>query len=203
MSEKHEMTDVIFALSGQSLPADYAFALWHEVVRVLPWLEAKENAGILPLRSPEHGTDLWLPKRARLVLRIPADLAERAQQLSGQMLDVAGHALAVGEATERPFQPSPTLHAQLVASNVPEEEFLPAMASEMQKSGIAGKLICGKHHTLPGSAGRISGFSLVVHELKPQDALRLQSCGLGSERHFGCGLFIPYKVISNLDGQTG
>ncbi len=200
MNGKHEMTDVIFALSGQSLPADYAFALWREVVQVLPWLETEKDAGILPLRAPEHGTDLLLPKRARLVLRIPADRLEQAQLLSGQVLNVGGHALVVGEARERPFQPSPTLHAQLVASSVPEGEFLQAMASEMQKTGIAGKLICGKRHTLPGSAARISGFSLVVHELKPQDALRLQSCGLGGERHFGCGIFIPYKVIANLDG---
>ncbi|HEY5993788.1 MAG TPA: type I-MYXAN CRISPR-associated protein Cas6/Cmx6 [Gallionellaceae bacterium] len=196
------MTDVIFALSGRSLPADYAYALWREVARVLPWL-AEAGAGIMPLRAPEQGDDLLLHKRARLVLRIPAGLLEQARQLSGKSLDVGGHALAVGEARERPLQPSPTLHAQLVASSAPEDEFLQAMASEMQGHGIAGKLICGKHHTLPGSEGKISGFSLVVHELKPQDALRLQGCGLGGERHFGCGIFIPYKVITNLDGQTG
>jgi CRISPR-associated protein Cas6 len=194
------MTDVVFAISGRTLPADHAFALWREVTRVLPWLEAEKSAGILPLRAPEHGDDLLLSRRARLVLRIPADFLEQARQLSGQVLDVGGHTLAVEEARERPLQPSPTLHAQLVASSAPEEEFLAVMAAEMQESGIAGKLICGKRHALPGSAGKITGYSLVVHELKPQDALRLQWSGLGGERHFGCGIFIPYKVIANLDG---
>jgi Cas6 Crispr len=70
----------------------------------------------------------------------------------------------------------------------------------LKKSGIAGKLICGKRHILPGSGGKIAGYSLVAHELTPEDALSLQCCGLGGERHFGCGMFIPYKVIANLDG---
>ena len=199
----HEMTDVIFELSGRSLPADYAYALWREAVRILPWLEVEEQVGILPLRAPEHGDDLLLPKRARLVLRVPAGMLEEARQLSGQVLSLGGHALAVGGARERPLQPSPTLHAQLVASDTAENEFVAAMAGEMRRLGIAGKLICGKRHALPGSAGKITGYSLVVHELKPQDALHLQWRGLGGERHFGCGLFIPYKVIANLDGQTG
>ncbi len=198
-----EMTDMIFALTGSSLPADYAVSLWHEVVRVLPALEHEAAAGILPLRAPEHGSDLLLPRRARLVLRIPAVMQEEAQQLCGRKLDMEGYTLEVGECRNRPMQATPTLHAQLVASSSAEEDFLAAMAEEMHASDIAGKLICGKKHMLPGSDGRISGYSLVVHELKPQDALHLQWCGLGGERHFGCGMFIPYKVIANLDGQTG
>jgi CRISPR-associated protein Cas6 len=197
------MTDVIFPVSGNSLPPDYAMALWREIVRIVPGLEDKPSVGILPLRAPDHGSDLLLPKRAKLVLRIPSHMAGQVQQLSGQMLNVGGHALSLGEARERPLQPSPTLHAQLVASCATEDDFMAAMAVEMQQSGITGKLICGKQHTLPGSAGKISGFSLVVHELNAQDALSLQCIGLGGERHFGCGLFIPYKVIANLDGQNG
>jgi CRISPR-associated protein Cas6 len=194
------MIDVVFPLSGRILPADYAFVLWREVTRLLPWLEAEETSGILPLRAPEHGGDLLLPKRARLVLRIPEAFLAQAGVLSGQALDVGGHAIKAGEARERPLLPSPTLHAQLVASNAPEDEFLAAMGAEMRQLGIAGKLICGMRHALPGSAGKIAGYSLVVHELKPQDALRLQWQGLGGERHHGCGLFIPYKVIANLEG---
>lgn len=198
-----EMTDVTFALNGRSLPADHAYALWREVARVLPWLAAERQAGILPLRAPEHGDDLLLPRRARLVLRVPAALAQQARQLSGQVLDVGGHALEVGDARERPLQPSPTLHAQLVASAGPEQEFVAGTMKELRALGIGGKLICGKRYALAGSEGRISGFSLVVHELKPHESLRLQYTGLGGERRHGCGIFIPYKVIANLDGQTG
>lgn len=198
-----EMTDVTFALSGRSLPAGHAFALWREVARILPWLDAEPQAGILPLRAPEHGDDLLLPRRARLALRIPAGLVEQARQLSGRVLDVGGHALLVGEARERALQPSPTLHAQLVASAGSEDEFLAVMGGELRTLGIHGGLICGKRYTLAGSEGKIAGFSLVVHELKPQESLHLQWSGLGGERRLGCGMFIPYKAIANLDGQTG
>jgi CRISPR-associated protein Cas6 len=197
-----EMTDVTFALHGRELPANHALALWREVARVLPWLEGEEHAGILPLRAPEHGDDLLLPRRTRLVLRVPARLCRQAQQLSGHVLDVGGHALSIGEARERALLPSPTLHAQLVASTGPEADFLALMAGELLGMGIAGKLICGKRYMLAGSAGKIAGYSLVVHELKPQESLCLQCSGLGGERHFGCGIFIPYKVIANLDGQA-
>lgn len=209
MNEPHEgnavteMTDVTFALSGHGLPAGHVFALWREVARVLPWLEAEPQAGILPLRAPEHGDDLLLPRRARLALRIPAGLVQQARQLSGRALDVGGHALAVGEAKERALQPSPTLHAQLVACTGSEEDFLGGMEGELRAQGIHGRLICGKRYTLAGSEGKIAGFSLVVAELKPQESLHLQWCGLGGERRFGCGIFIPYKAIANLDGQTG
>lgn len=196
-----EMTDVTFALSGHSLPADHAFALWREVARRLPWLEAERQAGILPLRAPEHGDDLLLPRRARLAVRIPAGLVAQARQLSGQVLDVGGHALIVGEGRERALQPSPTLHAQLVASDAAEEEFLATMAGELHGLGISGELICGKSYVLAGSAGKIAGYSLVVHGLKPQQSLHLQWNGLGGERRYGCGMFIPYKLISGLDGQ--
>lgn len=198
-----EMTDVVFALAGRTLPADHAFALWREVARLLPWLEAEEHAGILPLCAPGHIDTLLLSRRSRMVLRVPAARLDAVRALCGRTLDLGGHALTVGEAYERPLQPSPTLHAQLVASDMPEAAFLDAMAAEQQRLGIGGKLICGKRHALPGSSGTIHGFSLVLHELSPQDALSLQCCGLGGKRHAGCGIFIPYKVIANLDGQAG
>ncbi len=194
-----EMTDVAYALTGCSVPGNHAFVLWSELVRILPWLEQEEQAGMLPLRAPERGDPMVLPRRARLVLRIPASLLAEAKRLSGRVLDVGGHSLSLGAAKERPLQPHPTLHAQLVASEADEESFMSAAADELRRMEISGKLICGKRLALPGSEGGIAGYSLVVHDLKPQDSLRLQWQGLGAQRHFGCGIFIPYKVIANLE----
>jgi len=39
----------------------------------------------------------------------------------------------------------------------------------------------------------------VIHDLKPEASLRLQYTGLGSDRRYGCGVFVPYKVITGLD----
>ncbi len=193
-----EMTDMVFPVSGQALPANYAFALWSEAARVLPWLEVEPAAGILPLRAPEGGGELRLSQRARMVLRVPARHAREARRLSDQVLEVGGQAIATGPARERPLQPQSTLHAQLVASTAAEDAFVAEVAHELEGMGIACKWICGKRLVLPGSDGTVGGYSLVVHDLKPRDSLRLQWTGLGSGRHVGCGIFIPYKVIANL-----
>jgi CRISPR-associated protein Cas6 len=39
----------------------------------------------------------------------------------------------------------------------------------------------------------IVGYSLMLHELSPDDSLRMQAIGLGKERKFGCGIFVPHK----------
>ncbi len=195
-----DMIDVTFALSGRSLPANHAFALWREVARILPWLEAEQGAGIIPLRAAEHGDDvLFLPRRARLALRVPGSLAAKAQELAGKTLDVGGHALTVGAAKTRALQPFSTLHAPLVASAASEGVFLETAAAELRQRGINGRLICGKHLAWEESEGGIAGYSLVVHELKPQESLLLQCTGLGGARHLGCGIFVPYKAIADLD----
>jgi CRISPR-associated protein Cas6 len=193
------MVDIVYDLKGGTLPGEYAFVLWRELVRALPWLETEQQAGLLPLRTSLSGGTMLLPQRAKLVLRLPQRLAQQAQQLSGQTLDVAGHALQVGEARVRPLQAHPTLHARLVASSNGENEFLQEVEALMRELGISCKWICGKRVELKAGELTISGFSLVVHELNPEGSLRLQQAGLGGERRYGCGIFIPYKEIANLD----
>lgn len=193
-----EMTDLVFALSGRTLPAAHAYELWREVARVLPWMEMQKHAGILPLRANAMGSETLLPQRAKLVVRVPAGFSAQVRGLAGQALNVGGHTLLVGEGKERPLQPHPTLHAQIVASPLDESEFVAEMADQLCDLGIDGKCMCGKFQVLEGSAGRIKGYSLVVHELEPLDSLHLQRAGLGAQRHLGCGMFIPYKVIGHV-----
>ncbi|MBI1173775.1 MAG: type I-MYXAN CRISPR-associated protein Cas6/Cmx6 [Sideroxydans sp.] len=194
-----EMIDVVYDLKGGSLPGEYVAVLWQELVRALPWLDAEELAGMLPLRGSQSDTAMLLPQRAKLVLRLPQRLQQQAQQLSGQTLDVGGHALQVGAARQRLLQAYPTLHAHLVASAEGEEEFLAAVSARLSELDIPCKWICGKRVELRGGEGTIPGYSLVVHDLKPEGSLRLQQMGLGGERRYGCGLFVPYKEIAGLD----
>ena len=193
-----EMTDVVFELKGHSVPADYVFALWREVVRILPWLEDEKFAGIHPLKVAASGEEMLLPQRAKLVLRLPSARASQAGHLSGQELHVGSSVLRVGEAGERPLQAYPTLHAQLVASDCNEEVFVAGVVSELGELNISCKWICGKRHAIKGAEGAIAGYSLVVHDLKPHDSLHMQQYGLGGQRHFGCGIFVPYKTITGL-----
>jgi len=193
-----DMIDLAFDLKGKFVPVGYAFALWHEVVRILPWLDVEETSGILPLRGSASGENMLLANRAKLVLRLPAELVAQAGMLSGQALNVGSGLLRVGAYTERALQPYTTLHAHLVEGEEGEELFLAGVAARLHEMGVACKWICGKHHTVKGAGQTLSGFSLVLHDLEPDESLQVQRVGLGGSRRFGCGIFVPYKTISGL-----
>jgi len=192
------MIDMVFDASGETLPPGYPFALWAELVRHVPQLADDESIGVLPLRTAESGADILLPRRAKLVLRLPQTLMQAAAALSGVNLDISGSALRLGAGQPRQMQPHPTLHAQLVTGADDEVAFLEEMRASLSAMGIEAGLICGRHKTLADDRHTLTGYSLVVHDLKPETSLSLQSEGMGEGRHFGCGIFLPYKVISGL-----
>lgn len=194
-----EMIDLVFDLGGGPLSPAYPFELWAELVRHVPQLAEDASAGVLPLRTAESGDQMLLPKRAKLVLRLPSALAECAAALSGRQLDIEGSPLILGAGKLREIQPYSTLHAQLVAGADDEIEFMEGVAAELAALGVEGQLICGMRRSLCGSQQSVRGYGLVIHDLKPEASLRLQYAGLGAGRHLGCGIFVPYKVISSLE----
>lgn len=197
--DAQDMLDVVFDLDGSSVPEGYPFVLWSEVVRYLPWLEGEENAGILPLRGSASGENTLLSKRTKLVLRVPAVRAAQAEQLSGRQLNIDGNILIVGIGKERQLQATTTLHAHLVESNLSEIEFLADMKEKLHAMNVACNLICDKQRKVRGGNQTLSGFGLVLHDLKPEASILIQRVGLGGGRHFGCGMFVPFKKISGLD----
>lgn len=193
------MIDMVFDLEGGTLPAAYRFALWNALLRLVPQLAEEKLVGVLPLRSTVNSQGMLLAKRAKLVMRMPTTLAESAaSSLAGQQLDIAGSTLHVGAAKTRPIQPYPTIHAQLVTGSSDEVLFVEDIRKQMAELGVTGKLICGKRLSVSGGQRSIHGYSLVLHDLKPEASLQLQYAGLGDDRQFGCGIFVPYKVITGL-----
>lgn len=194
-----EMIDVVFEISGGTLSPAYPYALWEELVRMIPLLVEHENVGVIPLRAAESKEGMLLPKRAKMVLRLPLGLAEAVSGLAQKRLRVAGCELQLGSCKTRPIQHYPTLHAQLVTGAEDEVAFVAEVKSALAGMGVEAKLICGQRHTLADGVRAISGYSLVLHDLTPDDSLQVQYAGLGKERRFGCGIFVPYKVISGLE----
>lgn len=194
------MIDIVFALDGETLPASYPFPLWAELLRCVPEFTEQRNIGILPLRLTATVDGLLLPKRAKLVMRIPTELADQAMaRLSEHELEVGGSKLQLGRGKARQIQHSPTVHAQMVAGHADEVIFMDDINTQLRALGVTGNLICGRRHALVGEQQSIQGFSLVIHDLKPEASLKLQYAGLGVARQFGFGIFIPYKVISGLN----
>jgi CRISPR-associated protein Cas6 len=194
-----EMIDIVFDLDGGTLPAAYPFALWAALIHSVPQLAEEQLVGILPLRGTANSEGLLLPKRAKLVMRLPTRLADlAATRLPGQQLDIAGRAVRAGAAKTRPIHPFPTIHAQLVTGTNDEVLFVEHINAQLGEMKIKGKLICGKRRTIKDDTQSIHGYSLVVHDLRPEASLHLQFIGLGESRQFGCGIFVPSKVISGL-----
>jgi CRISPR-associated protein Cas6 len=194
-----DMIDMVFDLEGGTLPAAYRFALWSALLRLVPQLAEEKLVGVLPLRSTVNSQGMLLAKRAKLIMRMPTMLAETAESgLAGQQLDIAGSIISVGAAKTRTIQPYPTIHAQLVTGPGDEVQFVEDIGKQMEKLGVTGKLICGKRLSVSSGQRTIEGYSLVLHDLKPEASLHLQFAGLGEDRQFGCGIFVPYKVITGL-----
>ncbi|MBU0621789.1 MAG: type I-MYXAN CRISPR-associated protein Cas6/Cmx6 [Gammaproteobacteria bacterium] len=194
-----EMIDLVFDLRGEKLPVGYPFALWAELVRLVPQLADKENVGVLPLKGSENKDLILLNKRAKLILRLPVSLTDEAARLAGTQLEILKNPLSVGDMKLRELQPYPTLHAQLAAGGEDEAEFMESVLAHFSALEISANTICGIRRTLSDDMQSISGFSLVVHDLKPDDSIRLQCAGMGTGRQFGCGIFVPYKVITDLE----
>ena len=198
-TEVANMIDVVFDLDGSSVPANYPFALWPEIARYLPFLKDEKDTGFIPLKGSVSGEPLLLSRRTKLVLRVPVALAAQTAQLSGKPLSIDGNVLTVGKCKERQLQATTTLHAYLVESNLGEIEFLAAMKGKLQDMHISCNLICDKQRIIKSTSRSLNGFGLVLHDLKPAASILIQSIGLGGERHFGCGIFVPFKTISGLD----
>lgn len=189
---------MVFDLDGGAIPAAYPFSLWLEIVRHAPQLAEEILVGVLPLRATENHEELLLPKRAKLVLRLPAAMIEAASRLAGSTMQIGSSQLRLGKSKTRPIQPFPTLHAQLVTGASDEVMFMNSIRGQLSEMNITANLVCGMRRTLAGGQQIIHGYSLVVHDLKPEASLQLQYAGLGEKRHFGCGIFVPHKVISGL-----
>jgi CRISPR-associated protein Cas6 len=194
-----DMIDMVFDLEGGTLPAAYRFALWAALLRLVPQIAEEKLVGVLPLRSTVNSQGMLLAKRAKLVMRMPTILAESAaSSLTGQQLDIDGSTISIGAVKTRPIQPYPTIHAELVTGSSDEVLFTEDIRKQMGVLGVTGKLICGKRLSVSGGQGPIHGYSLVLHDLKPEASLQLQHSGLGEDRQFGCGIFVHYKVITGL-----
>ena len=194
-----QMTDMVLDLEGGLLPVAYPFALWEALKLVAPALEEEKSVGVLPLRGTSNKEGLLLSKRSKMVVRLPAAIADQtAARLSGQQLDVAGRPIRLGAAKMRPIYPFPTLHAPLVTGSSDEVVFAEKIGTQLGEMGIKGKLICGKRRSIGDDRRSVQGFSLVIHDLKADASLHLQFVGLGEERQYGCGIFVPSKVITGL-----
>jgi len=60
------------------------------------------------------------------------------------------------------------------------------------------RFICGRRQSIMTAAGVVPGYSLMLHGMGIEHAIKIQETGLGGHRKIGCGIFIPHKSIKAL-----
>lgn len=193
-----DAVDVAFELEGKNLGGDYSFALMREIARHLPWIGSEPEAGIHPIRAARTDAGaLMLPRRAKLVLRIPLRRAQESMAMCGQDLNVGGHGLKVGAAKVRQLLPVGTLYAHMViAANDDEQGFMNDVAASLRALQASCELVCGKRRIMRSGTEELTGYSLMLHGLGPAHSILVQRVGLGDNRMLGCGVFVGHKSVA-------
>jgi CRISPR-associated protein Cas6 len=195
------MIDLQFDLVGTTIPADNAQSLSDALRRLLPWLGEESGSGIQHLKGAETNSGdatLNINRRTKLFMRIPKTRVDDMQQLVGQTLDIAGHAVQIGSFKTRAFSPFGNIYAHFVdTGGASEEQFVQDVMRELDGHfQLRCGFICGKPQTLQSASGPLHGFSLMLHDVPPHKSLQIQDEGMGRNRLLGCGIFIPHKSIA-------
>lgn len=199
--EASRFVDVTFPLRGRAVALDYAERLWDELVAAVPELEALAGLAVHPLAGVSRGdTEIYFTRRARLSLRLPVSGVALAQALVGRAFDLGGAVEVSGAPTARELMPSRVLYSPFVSiGETDERQFLPACLAALAALSIQGELIVGRAQQGCANGRQWHGYSLMVHELKPEQSLVLQQHGLGHDRRYGCGIFVPHKSLAAVD----
>jgi CRISPR-associated protein Cas6 len=206
-----EIVDAVFAIECRSLPVDHAYALSQAVQAALPWFADEPRAGLHTIHGagwqrPEgDDAELQLPRRTKLVLRLPGNRLADAAALTGRTLDVAGSPMRVGRLSARPLLRIASLFSRSVIfeGTADESAFLAAATQALRALGVeTSTVLCGRNVTLatPGRTYRTRSLMLTV--ATPAQSLALQREGLGEARKLGCGVFIPHKDVGDLRGDA-
>lgn len=205
-----EMADLSFKINCKQIALDHAHDLSQALHQALPWLADEERAGVHLIhgassgngwqRPDEEGGEdfIYLSKRSRMVLRMPQDRFKDIDALVGQTLNIAGDSITVGNYQVKPFSPLGTLFTRyiLLEKDEVEDQLIERMSSEMKAMGITlRKALCGIGHEFRLPDGKVKTMSVMVADLDPEEAVILQTHGIGRGRKMGFGLFIPHKGI--------
>ena len=204
--------DINYRIQCPQLPEDHAQALWQALCDHIPWVSEDPRSGIHEIHGGASGNGwfrpearsggdgiLHLSKRTRLVIRSAQARIEGCMALCGRTVDVAGYPLTFGDAQAKPLSSAPTQFARRVVppESLDEPAFSRWLAGFLKDRGIlVRKLLCGLESPISTERGTIVARSVLIADLKPDEAMALQSQVVGTHGHLGCGLFVEHKGIA-------
>ena len=205
-----DVVDLSFNLDCKCLPNDHVWELSQSVQRILPWLADEPQAGIHQIHGAESMNGWFRPedpdslihlsRRSKMTLRVPALLVGKALEIEGEALTIGGNILKIGKAEVKLLSLYEVQFSRYVITrpDMDEDEFLQQAVDELKAINIPPrKLLSGKTQSFTTPKGAITTRSLMVADLEPMEAIRLQETGIGEGRVLGCGLFVPHKGIKH------
>ena len=192
------MSDIQFELKGDALPLDNAWALYQGLLSIAPWLPEEEALGIHPIQGADTGGgEMILNRRAKLVVSSPAARLDELARLRGPSFTVGGHTLTLGASKIKALTQHTPLYAHTVCTGSEnEQDFTRDILRELDAMNITTRFICGRPQKFFDGEKIATGYSLMLHGLPIEHAIRVQQQGLGLHRKLGCGIFIPHKSIT-------
>lgn len=192
------MSDIQFELKGDALPLDHAWAVYQGLLSIAPWLADEEGIGIHPIQGADTGGgEMILNRRVKLVVRSPAARLDDLAKLSGRSFTVGGHTLTLGASKIKALTQHTPLYAHTVCTGSEDElAFTRDILSQLDAMNITTRFICGRPQKFFDGEKIVTGYSLMLHGLPIEHAIRVQQQGLGLHRKLGCGIFIPHKSIT-------
>ena len=128
------VVDLQFSIECKVLPVDHAYALSVAIQKALPWFAEDDIAALHQIHGADSGNGwerpeaaddiIYLSRRTKLVLRVPADRIDDAMALCGQELDVAGNPMKVLKGSKRLLEVCTSLYSRHVAAEPGEGEEL-------------------------------------------------------------------------------
>lgn len=217
--EKYQIPDDVIDLSYmvkcKCLPLEHMQELYGSLSRALPQLKDDKFAGIHPINGAESGNGwvrssdpnelIYLSRRQKLSIRISKDYLQEAENLAGNIINVAGYDIELGKTSIKKLSDLPTTFCRsiMVDNRMAEDDFLQWAFNELKSLDITvNKMMAGKERVvqLPSGGERITR-SLMVAELTQAESIRLQQYGLGEGRKLGCGIFLPQKDIKAVNSD--
>ena len=213
ISTSDKVVDLHYKIDCKQIPTCHAWELSQALYQALPWIKDEAEVGVHQIHGatsgngwerPPDGELIYLSKRTRMQLRVPTSRIEDASKLVGKTLNVAGHSVSVGKMTTKSIDPFSTIFARyiVVSEGMIEDDFLQWVVDDLKSRDLAvRKLLCGMGHTFEVKGETIETRSLMIADLDKSSSVALQEIGIGPNRHFGCGIFVPHKGIKAV-GET-
>ncbi len=205
-----DVVDLSFKLECKCLANDHIWQLSEAIREILPWLADESNTGIHQLhgaesmngwnRPEEADALIHLSRRSKLTLRVPSALVGEAMELEGKTLEIDDKLLNIGKSSIKLLSLYEVQFSRYIITegDTSEDDFLQGAVDQLRKLNIPPrKLLSGKAQSFKTPEGDAMTRSLMVADLEPMEAIRLQEEGIGKGRLLGCGLFVPHKGIKH------